>query len=119
MEQGVRQGCVLALLLFNISFATVINVAYTRFKADRDIKNALVPLRKKKGAEGRGEITAGEPVLTTPLWDMLYAHNAGVVSQSPEQLRGMRGMIVVVYAAFGFTVSEAKAEIMSYVRRGC
>ena len=31
VEQGLRQGCVLALLLFNIFFAAVINVASTRF----------------------------------------------------------------------------------------
>ena len=43
---------------------------------------------------------------------MLYANDAGVVSQSPEQLRKMMGVIVVVCSAFGLTVSEAKTEIM-------
>ena len=46
---------------------------------------------------------------------MLYADDAGVVSQSSEQLRKMMGVIVVVCAAFGLTVSEAKTEIM-YLR---
>ena len=41
---------------------------------------------------------------------MLYADDAGFVSQSPEQLRKMMGVIVVVCAAFGLTVSEAKTE---------
>ena len=43
---------------------------------------------------------------------MLYADDAGVVSRSPERLRKMMGVIVVVCAAFGLTVSEAKTEIM-------
>ena len=43
---------------------------------------------------------------------MLYADEAGVVSQSSDQLRKMMGMIVVVCAAFGVIVSEAKTEIM-------
>ena len=118
VEQGLHQGCVLASLLFNIFFAAVINVAYTRFKADKDIMDALVHLRKKKGAGGRREATAGDPVLATPLWGMLYADDVGVVSQSPEQPKNMMGVIVVVCAAFGLTVSEAKNEIMCLRTKG-
>ena len=81
VEQGLSQGWLLASLLFNIFFAAVINVASTRFKADEGIMDALVHLRKKRGAGGRGEATAGESVLATPLWGMLYAGDAGVVSR--------------------------------------
>ena len=49
---------------------------------------------------------------------MLYADDAGVVSQSSEQLRKMMEMIVVVCAAFGFTVSETKTEAMCLRAKG-
>ena len=80
--------------------------------------DALVHLRKKRGAGGRVEAIVGESVLATPLWGMLYADDAGVVSQSPEQLRKMVGVIVVVCAAFGLTVSEAKTNIICLRTKG-
>ena len=77
--------------------------------------DALVHLTGKRG---RGEATTGEPVLATSLCGMLYADDARVVSQSPGQLRKMMGVIVVVYAAFGLTVSEAKTKIMCLRTKG-
>ena len=62
--------------------------------------------------------TAGESVLATPLWGMFYANDGGVVSRSPEQLRKMMEVIVVVCAAFGLTVSEAKTEIVCFRAKG-
>ena len=67
VEQGLRQWCVLAPLLFNIFFVAVVNVASTRFKADKGIMGALVHLRKKRGAGWLGDATAGESILATSL----------------------------------------------------
>ena len=55
VERGLRQECVLALFLFNIFFAVVINVAYTRFKADKNIMGAFVHIEKQMGAGGGGK----------------------------------------------------------------
>ena len=52
------------------------------------------------------------------VWGPLYADDAGVVSQPPEQPRKITGVIVVVYAAFGPNVSEAKTETMCFRTKG-
>ena len=49
---------------------------------------------------------------------MPYADDVGIVSRSPEQLRKMVEVIVVVCAAFGVTVSEAKTEVMCLRAKG-
>ena len=115
---GLREGCALVLLLFNIFFAAVIDVTSTRFKANKGIMNAMIRTRKKRGAGGRGEATAGESALATPLWGMFYADDAKVVSLSHKQLRKMMGVIVVVCAVFGLTVSEVEAEIVCTRAKG-
>ena len=59
-------------------------MAYARFKADKDVMDVLVHLKKKAGVAERGGATVGESAMAISLWGMLHADNAGVVSQSPE-----------------------------------
>ena len=50
----VEDVCSIGPLLFNVFFAPVIDVANMRFKAGKDILDALVHLGKKTGVGGRG-----------------------------------------------------------------
>ena len=84
MEQGLHQGCVLASSLFGILFVVFRDVAYTRLSRTKTSSTLWFISERNRG---RGEAIAGELALATSLWGMLYADDAGVVSQSPEQLR--------------------------------
>ena len=70
---------------------------------------------EKKGTSRTGKVDGrrgqeGEKVQR--LWGMLYADDAGIVSQSSEGLERMMTVIVTACSSFGLTVSEAKTEMM-------
>ena len=109
VAQGLRQGCVLAPLLFNIFFASMLLVALQRFSEDADILADLVHLKEQPGKVGPE--TALECVRRT-VWGMLYADDACIVSRSPRRLKLMMVVIVKVCGAFGLTVSEKTTETM-------
>ena len=71
--------------------------------------------KKKEGRARAGRVDGQRKgKVAQTLWGMLYADDAGIVSQSPEGLKQMMTVIVTACAAFGLT---AKTEITCLQRK--
>ena len=110
MAQGLRQGCVLSPLLFNVFFAAILLVVLERFSKDAGILADLI--HREEQPSKVGPETALECV-RRPIWGMLYADDACIVSRSPRGLgRMMMAVFVEVFGTFGLTLSESRTETM-------
>ena len=109
VAQGLRQGCVLSLLLFNVFFAAILLVVLERFSKDTGILAYLTHLHEQPSKVGP------EPALERvrrAIWGMLYADDACIVSRSPHGLGRMMAVFVEVFGTFGLTISEQDGDLV-------
>ena len=109
VAQGLRQGCVLSPLLFNVLFAAILFVVLERFSKDTGILADLIHLQEQPS---KVDPETALECVRRAIWGMLYTDDACIVSRSPRGLARMMAVFVEVFDTFGLTISESKTETM-------
>ena len=109
VEHGLRQGCMLSPLLFNISIAAVLNVVRQRFNEEPAVLAELGHLKEPWTSKGP---ESAMDYVRRAVWGMLYVDDVCIISRSPQGLAKMMEVIVEVCRAFTLTVSAEKTKTM-------
>jgi len=110
VEQGLQQGCVLSLLLFNI-FLLQFYASSSRGSTRRRLFSKFV-CTCRNGQRGRDQSSPWTTHVPCAVGCMLYADDACIVLRSLHGLAKMMDLIVDVCRAFGLTISGKKMETM-------
>ena len=95
---------------FNVFLTAAVHAVLVRLIEDPDILRDLVHFEEDLGEDG----VVIEPLacVRRSVCCMLYADDAGIVSEPAEGLAKMMTVIVTVFEAAGLTVSEKETETM-------
>ena len=110
LKMGLKQGSVIAPLLFNIFLGAIIENIHERvselgvklkFKSDSNIFD-VTKLSK----------TNDNFISDISIWNILFADDAEIVSDSPENLKMIIDVFSLVSSAYGQEISIKKSEVM-------
>ena len=107
MCTGVRQGCVLAPVLFNISLLCVTQLLHSGIE-----DNSEVAYRLDGNLFNIRKLQAPTKLHRVRILELQYADDCALVSHSPQGLQSVLDAAVRVYSRMGLTINTTKTEVI-------
>ena len=106
IENGLRQGCVMAPNLFNVFFAAVFAAAF------KDMDECGVEIRYKYNGKLHNTKLNDKNSVTQFIKDLCYADDCALISHNEEELQLFMDKFSEATKKFGLTISFKKTEVM-------
>lgn len=110
VEVGVKQGCVLAPVLFSVYLMALINIAHTALGRDAGI---TIQYRLDGSLFNIRRLQARTKIVTTQLLELQYADDCAIVAHDAEALQTILDALSNTYSAMGLKVNTQKTEILA------
>ena len=112
---GVRQGCVIAPVIFDLFLAAVMKLARSYIPHDDGIESSY---RLDGSVFNLKRLTARTRVATKTIVDLQYSDDAALMDCDPERLRHTLNAVTEAYNRTGLSVSTSKTEALNMQEAG-
>ena len=109
VERGVKQGDVLAPVLFNLYISAVMTLMLASLRAEDGVD---IEYRLDGSLFNIRRLQARTKTSLRKLVDLQYADDAAILAQTPESLQHTLDKLTSIYKAFGLQVNIRKTEII-------
>ena len=107
VNNGVKQGCVLAPSLFSLFLSAVLDNAYK-------LNNKGVYIQTRPGADlfNLSQFKAKRKTRQQLVRELMFADDTALIAHSPEDIQDITSLFVEVATAFGLRINMRKTEVL-------
>ena len=109
VETGVRQGCVLAPVLFNIFLVCVTTLLRRRMEKQAGV---TIDFRLDGNLFNIRRLQATTKMTSETIIELQYADDCALVAHTPEALQNILSAAVNAYTRMGLTINTQKTEVL-------
>ena len=106
---GVKQGCVMAPVIFNVYLAAATHIFRESFPTERGVE---LTYRLDGSVFNLKRLKARTKISTDTIFELQYADDCALVAHTPEDLQASLETLANIYKGLGLTINTNKTEVL-------